>query len=122
MKSMQETTTLRAPNSSTFSLESPRQTVDNTLKMTDSPTGPRQLLSIILPAYNEQEVLPLTHSRFSGIVPTLNSLGLDLELIFVNDGSKDSTPAMLDELADKDSNVRVVHLTRNFGHQAAITA
>ena len=119
---MTESPTLPSSEMTPFSLESSRQTVDNILEMPDSPTCPRKLLSIVLPAYNEQEVLPLTHARFSGIVPTLNSLGLDLELIFVNDGSKDRTASMLEEMAEKDSNVRVVHLTRNFGHQAAITA
>jgi dolichol-phosphate mannosyltransferase len=80
------------------------------------------LLSIVLPAYNEQDVLPMTHARFSGVGPTLASLGFDYELIFVNDGSRDRTAAMLDALAASDPHVRAVHLTRNFGHQAAITA
>jgi dolichol-phosphate mannosyltransferase len=86
------------------------------------PGGPGKLISIVLPAYNEQDVLPMTHARFTGVGPTLASLGFDYELIFVNDGSRDRTPAMLDELAAKDPHVRAVHLTRNFGHQAAITA
>lgn len=84
--------------------------------------GKRQLLSIVLPAYNEQDVLPLTYARFAGMTDALAKLGLDFELIFVNDGSKDATPKMLNELAAKDNRVRAVHLTRNFGHQAAITA
>ncbi len=87
-----------------------------------SSTDRKALLSIVLPAYNEQDVLPMTHSRFTGVGPTLDALGLDYELIFVNDGSRDNTPRMLDELAAKDPHVLAVHLTRNFGHQAAITA
>lgn len=92
--------------------------------VSDKPRAQRRqpLLSVVLPAYNEQDVLPMTHARFSGVGPTLAGLGLDYELIFVNDGSRDATPAMLDEMAAKDPHVRVVHLTRNFGHQAAITA
>lgn len=86
------------------------------------PNGRKALLSIVLPAYNEQDVLPMTHERFTSVGPTLDALGLDYELIFVNDGSRDSTPFMLDDLASKDPHVRAVHLTRNFGHQAAITA
>ena len=49
-------------------------------------------------------------------------LGFDYELVFVNDGSRDSTPAILDEIAARDAHVRVVHLARNFGHQAAVSA
>ena len=85
------------------------------------PRG-RQLLSIILPAFNEQEVLPLTYERFTAMSERLRAMRLDYELLFINDGSTDRTPAMLDELALRDPRVRAVHLTRNFGHQAAITA
>src|SRR4051794_19807239 len=80
------------------------------------------LISIVLPAFNEQEVLSTTYSRFSAMGPSLGEWGLDYELIFVNDGSRDRTPAILDELAGRDRHVRAVHLTRNFGHQAAISA
>lgn len=82
----------------------------------------RQLLSVVLPAYNEQDVLPMTYERFSAVGSTLASLGLDYELVFVNDGSRDGTAKMLDDLAQQDSHVKAVHLTRNFGHQAAISA
>src|SRR5690349_17711915 len=75
------------------------------------------LLSVILPAFNEQAVLPQTYARFSAMEQTLAQWGLDYELIFVNDGSRDGTPEMLNELAGKDRHVRAVHLARNFGHQ-----
>jgi polyisoprenyl-phosphate glycosyltransferase len=84
--------------------------------------GHRPLLSIVMPAYNEQEVLGQTYQRFVSVRPTLEQLGLDHELVFVNDGSRDQTPTILDELAAADPHVRAVHLTRNFGHQAAISA
>ncbi|MFT3789244.1 MAG: glycosyltransferase family 2 protein [Tepidisphaeraceae bacterium] len=93
--------------------------MDNDVEATPKKS---QLLSVVLPAYNEQDVLPMTHARFSGVGPTLAALGLDYELIFVNDGSRDRTTDMLDEMAAKDPHVRAVHLTRNFGHQAAISA
>ena len=80
------------------------------------------LLSIVLPAFNEQQVLPLTHARFSAMAATFAEWGLDYELVFVNDGSRDRTGEILDELAGGDPHTRVVHLTRNFGHQAAISA
>src|SRR4051812_18278534 len=85
-------------------------------------SGRRGLLSIVLPAYNEQEVLPLTHSRFAAMEPVFKQWGLDHEIIFVNDGSKDRTPDILNEFASRDPHVRVVHLARNFGHQAAVSA
>lgn len=80
------------------------------------------LLSVVLPAYNEQEVLPLTYERFAAMRPQLSALGMDLELVFVNDGSRDATPRLLAQFAERDEGVRVVNLTRNFGHQAAVTA
>ena len=86
------------------------------------PAKPRRLLSVVLPAYNEQDVLPMTHERFTGVADELAAMGFDYELIFVNDGSRDATADMLDEMARRDPHVRAVHLTRNFGHQAAISA
>lgn len=83
----------------------------------------RRLLSIILPAYNEQDVLQMTYDRFTAALPAIcGRHGLDYEIIFVNDGSRDRTPAMLDGFTEIDSHIRAVHLARNFGHQAAITA
>src|SRR5690348_3907222 len=87
----------------------------------DRPMHHTGMLSIILPAYNEQEVIPMVLDRFAATAPALAEWGLDYELIFVNDGSKDSTPMLLDQIAATNPHVRAVHLTRNFGHQAAIT-
>ena len=78
------------------------------------------LLSVVVPCSNEQEVLKLTHRRLIealGNIPTL-----DLEIIYVDDGSHDRTEEILFELADSNSREKVISLTRNFGHQAAITA
>src|ERR1700759_3722421 len=80
------------------------------------------LLSVVLPCYNEQAVLPMAHARFTAMRATLSQWGLDYELIFVNDGSRDATPEMLNRLAGQDRHVRAVHLARNFGHQAAVSA
>lgn len=89
--------------------------------MISSPVKP--LLSIVLPAYNEQDVLKMTYDRFTQALPSICAeYGLDYEIIFVNDGSKDRTPEMLDEFTLWNEHVRAVHLARNFGHQAAITA
>jgi dolichol-phosphate mannosyltransferase len=75
------------------------------------------LLSVCAPVYNEEELVEEFHRRASAALD-----GFDYELIIVNDGSTDSTPAKLDTLAAADPNLRVVHLSRNFGHQAALTA
>ena len=81
------------------------------------------LVSMVLPAYNEQDVLPETYRRFSAACPAwATAFGVDFEIIFVNDGSRDRTADLLDGFAAADPHVRAVHLTRNFGHQAAISA
>jgi dolichol-phosphate mannosyltransferase len=80
------------------------------------------LLSIVLPVYNEEAVLPESYRRLSAMRATFASYELEYELVFVNDGSRDGSAEMLDALAATDPRTRVVHLARNFGHQAAITA
>jgi len=72
-----------------------------------------------VPVYNEQEVLPAFYERLRAV---LDSLPCEAEILFVNDGSDDGTPAILDGLAKRDERVRVLSFTRNFGHQAALCA
>jgi dolichol-phosphate mannosyltransferase len=79
----------------------------------------RQRLSVVVPCFNEEEVLDTTYQR---LVEALDSLSLDLELIFVDDGSRDSSEAKLHALQARDSRVQVIFLARNFGHQMAATA
>jgi dolichol-phosphate mannosyltransferase len=76
-------------------------------------------LSIIVPVYNEQEVLGAFYSRLSSV---LGGLPCQAEILFVNDGSSDGTAAILERLAAQDSRVKVLRFTRNFGHQAALSA
>ncbi len=78
------------------------------------------LLSVVVPCYNEQEVLRATHERLTGVLAGLSTL--DYELIFVNDGSRDDTQPILMQLQLVDPHVRVLLLSRNFGHQVAVTA
>ena len=78
------------------------------------------LLSIIIPCYNEEGVLRATYERLSRVCNGMR--GLDHELIFVNDGSRDKTQEILAELQLRDPHVRVLVLSRNFGHQIAVTA
>lgn len=77
------------------------------------------LLSVVIPVLNEERNIPELHGR---IVKILNTQGLDFEIVFVDDGSTDRTPDILRELHDRDPRVKSVHLARNFGHQAAISA
>ena len=77
------------------------------------------LVSVVLPVYNEAPVLPILLAR---VAQALGDCGVQYEILFVDDGSQDQTPAVLDHLAAVDRRVRVIHLSRNFGHQAAIQA
>ena len=78
-----------------------------------------EILSVIVPAYNEQEVLPEFHRRVSAV---LQSLSMDYEIVYVNDGSKDSTLDVLRELQRNDRHTAIVDLSRNFGKEIALTA
>jgi dolichol-phosphate mannosyltransferase len=78
------------------------------------------LLSVIVPCYNEEVVLRATHERLSEVLHGMTDY--DYELIFVNDGSADQTQLILTQLQLSDPHVRVLLLSRNFGHQIAVTA
>ena len=77
-------------------------------------------ISYVVPCYNEEEVLHEFYQRVSIVADS--HLDYEFEYVFVNDGSVDSTPIILNEFADNDPKVKVLHLARNQGHQAAITA
>lgn len=76
-------------------------------------------LSVVIPAYNEEALLDELHRRLRA---ALDPLGLRVEVILVNDGSRDRTAAMLDAIAAADPRFKIIHFSRNFGHQAAVTA
>ncbi|HEX3693726.1 MAG TPA: glycosyltransferase family 2 protein [Solirubrobacteraceae bacterium] len=75
------------------------------------------LLSVVAPVYNEQELIEAFVRRACAAVADYS-----FELVLVNDGSSDASPELLDRIAAEDPRVRVIHLSRNFGHQAALTA
>ncbi len=83
-----------------------------------------ELISIIVPCYNEQEVLPLFYNEITKTMNKMkaNNPQLEFELLFVNDGSKDSTLEKLRELAKESSNVRYISFSRNFGKEAGMFA
>jgi len=80
----------------------------------------RHRLSVIVPCYNEEAVIRETHNRLSTVLRQLPGLGI--ELMYVDDGSSDGTVPILEQLQSSDQCVRVICLSRNFGHQTAVTA
>jgi glycosyltransferase involved in cell wall biosynthesis len=77
------------------------------------------LVSVIVPVFNEEEAIPAV---WEGVRAELCRLRVEWEIIFVDDGSTDNSPAILDRLASIDAHVRVLHFKRNFGQTAAMMA
>ncbi|ADN02701.1 glycosyltransferase family 2 protein [Spirochaeta thermophila] len=77
------------------------------------------MISIIIPVYNEEEVLPALYERLTRV---MEGTGEAYELVFVDDGSTDRTYQLLKDLHRRDPRCKVIHFSRNFGHQIAITA
>jgi dolichol-phosphate mannosyltransferase len=78
-------------------------------------------ISIICPAFQEEEVLPLFHQELASILRQVEAK-YDIEIIYVDDGSRDRTLAVIHALAVQDRRIRFLSFSRNFGHQAALTA
>ena len=77
-------------------------------------------ISIVVPMYYEEEVARECYNRLKNILDKIENY--NYELIFINDGSKDKTLSILEEIAKKDENVKILSFSRNFGHQCAVTA
>jgi dolichol-phosphate mannosyltransferase len=86
---------------------------------TDSPDRPTPVLSVVIPMFNEEDVLPILAERLR---PVLEGFGEEYEVVAVDDGSSDTTAAQLMGLRRIWPQVRVIRLRRNSGHQAALTA
>ena len=80
------------------------------------------LLSVIVPCYNEEENVPYFYEELMKLTPFFEEKKLDLELIYVDDGSKDGTVSEDKKLNEKDDRVKLLSLSRNFGKEAAIYA
>lgn len=76
-------------------------------------------ISLLIPCYNEESVLRQTYARLQNVLATLDH---EFEIIFIDDGSLDATPAILNVLCASDPRCRALFLSRNFGHQAALCA
>jgi dolichol-phosphate mannosyltransferase len=83
------------------------------------PAPEQTLLSVVLPVFNEVKVLK---NLLGQVRQALVGCGMRSEIIFVDDGSSDGSARMLDQLAARHDEVRVIHFSRNFGHQAAVHA
>ena len=81
-------------------------------------------ISVVVPCYNEQEVLPLFYNEINKVIAQMQSEydDLEFELLFINDGSKDNTLKMLRELSASDNRVRYISFSRNFGKEAGMFA
>jgi polyisoprenyl-phosphate glycosyltransferase len=76
--------------------------------------------SIIVPCYNEEAVINESYRRMKAVIDGMTNI--QSEIILINDGSRDNTATLLSEIAKNDARVKVLHFSRNFGHQPAVTA
>ena len=75
--------------------------------------------SFVVPIFNEEEVLPAFYDRMRALLAQLDS---ESEVILINDGSRDRSAVWMNQARRLDARFKLLHLSRNFGHQAAITA
>ena len=80
----------------------------------------KKLISIVVPCYNEEPTLPILYPELNKIAEQMSDY--DFEYVFVNDGSKDNTLAILKDMAAKDERVKYVSFSRNFGKEAGLLA
>jgi dolichol-phosphate mannosyltransferase len=86
------------------------------------PFMTRPRLSVVIPVFNEEETIPELDRRLITLFAGLTSVGHAWEVVFIDDGSKDRSAALLAELAAREPRYKVIGFARNFGHQIAITA
>ncbi|MEJ5265612.1 MAG: glycosyltransferase family 2 protein [Bacteroidales bacterium] len=77
-------------------------------------------ISIVISVYNEEAVIKTFYSELTKQIDSIEDI--DFEIIFVDDGSQDATPILLNEIFNLDKRVKVIHFSRNFGHEAAMLA
>ena len=94
----------------------------DTQNQTNSKARKNPKVAIVMPCYNEEEVLPLTYDRLQKIVVELSKEDVQTSLVFVDDGSKDTTWQLIEQMCKKDSHVCGIKLSRNVGHQRCVWA
>lgn len=77
------------------------------------------IYSIVIPLFNEEPNIPTLYQR---LVEVMTGFGKEFELVFINDGSRDRTLELVKQLAKEDPRVKYINLSRNFGHQIAVSA
>jgi len=82
-------------------------------------TAARPRYSVVIPVHDEADVLPALYERLRAVLEGLDG---DWEIVFVDDGSRDGSYALMVELHAADPRVRILRFSRNFGHQIALTA
>ncbi len=87
--------------------------------MSDTQTASHPSVDLIVPVYNEAEAVAEFHRQLSAVIDALPN---EISILYVDDGSTDQTLPILREIAETDTRVTVIELSRNFGHQAALTA
>ena len=98
---------------------SDRTSLTGTLAAGTDPRDEPVLISIVIPVFNEEATLDML---FSSLRDGLATLGVSYEIVLIDDGSRDRTSEMIAEMTRRDARFRSVHFSRNFGHQAAVTA
>jgi glycosyltransferase involved in cell wall biosynthesis len=79
----------------------------------------KELLSVIVPCFNEEEVIEETYKRLTNV---LKENHINYEILFINDGSIDKTLVILTNIAKNDPKIKIISFSRNFGHQSAVSA
>src|SRR5205809_6580618 len=110
-----DTSTRPLRTSSTSSELTPSPLISRSTEPRDEPV----LISVVIPVFNEEATLD---ALFSSLRDRLPALDVSFEVVLIDDGSSDHTGEMIAEMTQRDARFRSVQFSRNFGHQAAVTA
>jgi len=100
-------------------LLNPLDAPNEPVTIADNPAVTQSSLSVVVPVYNEEDVLPEFHRRLGAV---LDALPVSAEIVYINDGSSDATLSLLTALRETDARVALIDLSRNFGKEIAMSA